>query len=323
MVDLKPKFNTEIPPKKNSASSDMVKIKEIPPMAPSYAKLKLSLPFVPVAMKNASGYGITTNTMLIAGQGVGGNLSKDVSAFVGVQGMRSITNNVSEISSDVPIDPLMNRPLESTMSLSTLSLNSAVNYNVIKYHPSSLIDNSFHTSLNVSTSGNMDLLMNRGNGRINASLYEGNQNVAVSLNAYKGRDIVKGDTGYVQTSSQGWAANASLREEIGGGKTLMAQAGVSQNEMTLPKSTQPGAIDYGNGVISSRTYNGSVALIGKTGAVNAFASTMDDNIGNKIRMFGLGYQSGKTSVSGNLTCRASAEESYKCNNVGVNVSHIW
>lgn len=323
MVDLKPKFNTEVPPKQSSASSNAVKIKEIPPVAQPYTKLKLSLPFVPVAMKNASGYGVTTNTMLIAGQGVGGNLSKDVSAFVGVQGMHSITNNVSEISSDVPIDPLMNRPLVSNMGLSTLSVNSAVNYNVINSRPSSLIDNSLHTLLNVSMSGNMDLLMNRGSGRVNATLYEGNKHGAVSLNAYKGRDIVKGDTGYVQTSSQGWSANASLREEIGGGKTLIAQAGVSQNEMTLPKSTQPGAIDYGNGVISSRAYNGNIVLIGKTGVANAFTSAIDDNIGNKIRMLGLGYQTGTTSVSGNLVCRASAEEGYNCNNVGVNVSHIW
>lgn len=323
MVDLKPKLNTEVPPKQSSEPSDAVKIKEIPSVAQPDAKLKLSLPFVPMTMKNTNAYGVTTNTMLMAGQGAGGNLSKDVSAFVGVQGMHSITNNVSEISSDVPIeDPSMNRPLEYTMGLSTLSFNSSVSYNVINTRPSNSIDNSLQTFMNVNASGNMDLLQNRGGGRVNVNLAEGNQHGAVSFNAYKGRDIVKSD-GYVQTSSQGWSANASLREEIGGGKTLAAQAGVSQNEMTVPKSTQPGAIDYGNGVISSRNYSGNIALIGKTGAASLFANANYDNMKNKMIMLGLGYQTGKTSVNGSLMCRASAEEGYNCNNVGINVSHIW
>lgn len=325
MVDLTPKVSMDAPSQQKLPTQEDVKIKLLDaPSKGDSEKLKLSLPLFPMAMSNANGFGIATTTMLMSGLGAGGNLSEKVSAYANAQGIYSITNNVSEIPREVPIeDPLMNRPLEYNIPFSGLSVNSGVNYNVIKSRRESLIDNSIRPSLDVSASGNMDLLMNRGGGRLNATLSEGNQHGGLRLNFSRGRDIVKSDTGYVQTASQGWSLDGSVREEIGGGRTLFAMAGVSKNEMTIPKSTQPGAINYGDGVIKSETYYANVVLAEKRGSVSVNVSASDDNLGYRSRTAGVGAQIGATSVNGNVMCRASAEEGYKCNNVGVNVRHTW
>lgn len=321
VVDLNPKLSTETLPKQLPAQEITKQMTPATPSAGLTDKLKLSLPVLPRAMSNADGFGISTTTTLMYGYGVGGNLSKDIYTTANFQGTYDRRNFVSEIPRNVPIeDPLMNRPLVNNMSFSSLSVNTGLNYRVIDSRPSSAIDNTLRPSLNVSASGTMDLQMDRGGGRLNAALSEGNRHGNIRLSAYTGKNISPGSS---PTPTKGYSLDGTLQKEIGGGKMLIAQASISKDEMTMPKPTQPEAIDYGNSVIESRMYQGNLIIAGRTGTVSASAMEMKDNQGYTTRMFGLGSQIGATSVKGNLMCRASKEESMKCNSVGVNVAHIW
>ena len=325
MIDLTPKGNIEVTPQPATAKEDVKKTNNDAPAGEQAGKLQLRPPIFSRAMSDANGYGIATITTIDSFVGAGGKLSDDVTAFAGIQANRLFINNVSEIPRDVLIeDPLMNRPLESNIGLSGFGVNSGVNYNVAKLRHS----DSWQSSADVYATGGMDLLKDRGGAKLGTTLSTGNRHGELRLNIDRGRDIVNGEAGYELMPSKSLSLDGSVRQEIGGGKTLIAMAGANKSEMTFPKSTQPGAINYGDGVVKSDTYYANVVLAKKSGSVNVNLSASDDSMGYKSRAVGLGVQIGATSVSGNVVCRASSEEGstekgYKCNNVGIKARHTW
>lgn len=325
MIDLTPKGNIDVAPQPAAVKEDVKKTNNDVPVGEQAGKLKLRPPIFSRAMSDANGYGVATITTLDTGVGAGGKLSKDVTAFAGIQGNRLFLNNVSEIPREVLIeDPLMNRPLEYNMGLSGFSVSSGVNYNVAKLRH---LD-SWQSSADVYTTGGLDLLKDRGGAKLGTTLSTGNRHGELRLNVERGRDIVKSEAGYALMPSQSLSLDGSVRQEIGGGKTLIAMAGMNKSEMTFPKSTQPGAINYGDGVVKSDTYYANVVLAKKGGSVSVNVSASGDNMGYESRTAGLGVQVGATSVNANVVCRASSEEGstdkgYKCNNVSLNGRHTW
>lgn len=321
MVDLTPKaIITDTPPAPSLTLTGQVSPE--PRSNGLVDKLKMSFPIFPMTRSDANAYGINTSATAIYGTGVGGNLSERVSVFAGGQGIYDLRNTVSEIPSGVVIDdPLMNRPLVYNSKFSSFSVKTGVNYNLINLQPSNETGNSTRASLDVSVTENMDFLfVERGKVRLNAVSFIGNKYGGLQLSAYRGRDFSPGSD---LNPTRGYSINGTLQTKLSENTTLIGQAGMSKDEMTMPKSTQPGAIDYGSGVVKSNVYNGRVALAGKSGYVDASLFAMKDNQGYDITTYGLGGQIGATSIRGNVTCMGSAEQSKKCNNVGVNIGQAW
>lgn len=301
MVDLTPKVNTEVPPKPASAPSTEAKVTSAEkPKASLFDGLNLVRPSSQVFV---NGYGVSTNNTVMLNKNGSFRLTDSVSGAVGANVMHNYTRFETEHAA-------LN--LNSSMAGASLQTNATI-----------------IPSLKLSASSGLNYMTNyqgynqlKANPQLGATFAKSTDTGSAGINAtaFTGNNIEITKTGLNRTPYKGVSVNGGLKLSLDKKNTLYAQGGVSQFESTMPptNASQPGMPNYGGSVVSSRTYSGSLGLQTSSNQyVNLMASSTGDNLGNKFKMAGVGYQIGRTAVNANVAKNAAGVEG------NINVIYAW